>query len=165
MDSRTFNFGLVADGAPSEPLPPLLADHFAEICDFQEVRPFNTALPSLLDLFQQCHALGQKLLTAFAIALGLPDDFLASTHQFSGSNASILRLLRYPAGPAALRAGSHSDYGSLTLLFLEPDASSAGLQLLPPANSPNDEEAWVDVPARPNAVLVNIEDALECVQW
>jgi isopenicillin N synthase-like dioxygenase len=163
MHSRTFNFGLMANGAPSQPLPPLLADHSAEICDFQEVRPFNTALPSL-NLFQQCHALGQKLLTAFAIALGLPDDFLASTHQFNESNASILRLLRYPAGSAALRAGSHSDYGSLTLLFLEPDASSAGLQLLPPANSPNDEEAWVDVPARPNAVLVNIGDALECVQ-
>ena len=57
-----------------------------------------------------------------------------------------------------IRAGAHSDYGSLTLLFQR--ASQPGLEILSPANS------WSPVPVSPSGtendsfppILVNIGD-------
>jgi isopenicillin N synthase-like dioxygenase len=63
-----------------------------------------------------------------------------------------------PADKETIRAGAHSDYGSLTLLFRLPGQS--GLQLQTP-------EGWIDVPVSPPSttdttppILVNIGDLL-----
>lgn len=51
--------------------------------------------------------------------------------------------------------------GSLTLLFQEVQPAGSGLQVLPPTADPNDVSAWQNVPVVPEAVLVNVGDALE----
>lgn len=73
-------------------------------------------------------------------------------------------MLYYPRTPSksveeeSVRAGAHSDYGSITLLFRLP--GQAGLQL-------RTDEGWVDVPVNPDhttlrepPILVNIGDLL-----
>ncbi|KAL2875080.1 hypothetical protein SGCOL_009783 [Colletotrichum sp. CLE4] len=59
-----------------------------------------------------------------------------------------------------IRAGAHSDYGSLTLLFRQP-SDQGGLQVLRGGGGDNNAVAWADVPCIPDAVVVNIGDALE----
>lgn len=95
----------------------------------------------------------------------LPLTWLSQCH--TGS-ACRLRLIRYPAvsipssipgGGASttldIRAGAHSDYGSLTLLFQQP-SDTGGLQVQIPST-----EAWLDVRPVPDSIVVNIGDALE----
>ncbi|KAJ9637907.1 hypothetical protein H2199_007402 [Coniosporium tulheliwenetii] len=81
-----------------------------------------------------------------------------------GPSGSVLRLLYYPAindnsyNPSLdIRAGAHSDYGSITLLFQLP--SQPGLEILTPNNT------WAPVPVNPlnqtvPPILVNIGDLL-----
>jgi len=65
-------------------------------------------------------------------------EWLSSRHQ-GGPSGTILRLLHYPAIPPGLdfqpsvdiRAGAHSDYGSITLLFQRP--GQPGLEIIPPS--------------------------------
>ena len=60
-----------------------------------------------------------------------------------------------------VRAGAHSDYGSLTLLFQRP--GQPGLEIRPP----DDDEKWLPVPVFPDGyddslppILVNIGDLM-----
>ena len=64
-----------------------------------------------------------------------------------------MRALNYPEQtvapqPGQLRAGAHSDYGSLTILL--PQAGSKGLQIERP------DKSWMDVPPVPGAFIINI---------
>ena len=54
--------------------------------------------------------------------------------------------------PGQLRAGAHSDYGSLTILKAE--ANPGGLQVY------NKAGEWVDVPIVPDCFVVNIGDLM-----
>jgi len=64
-----------------------------------------------------------------------------------------------------VRAGAHSDYGSVTLLFQRP--SQPGLEIRPPGES----QVWSPVPVFPSSyasttfppILVNIGDLLSYV--
>ena len=72
------------------------------------------------DFFEQCWRLHAVVMRGIAIGLGLDSEFFAD-YVKQGDNT--LRLLHYPAVPAdafangRVRAGLHSDYGSVTLLF------------------------------------------------
>jgi isopenicillin N synthase-like dioxygenase len=94
-------------------------------------------------------------------------DWFSSRHR--KPSACTLRLLHYPALPSDtvledeidIRAGAHSDYGSITLLFQRP--SQPGLEILTP------ESTWAPVPVIPEGyqttttfppILVNIADLL-----
>ncbi|KAF4462621.1 2OG-Fe(II)oxygenase superfamily [Fusarium albosuccineum] len=90
-----------------------------------------------------------------------PPAFLPAHHT---GQQNRFRLLHYPPyvpdadGPSSpdeedIRAGVHSDYGSLTLLFQEP-TDQGGLQVWQNGD-------WVDVPYVTHAIVVNIGDALE----
>jgi len=62
-----------------------------------------------------------KTVRAFAVALGLSDDAFAGQID---RHASALRLAHYPAlahqhSSAGLRAGAHTDYGTLTVLWTD----------------------------------------------
>ncbi|CEQ42268.1 SPOSA6832_04085, partial [Sporobolomyces salmonicolor] len=90
--------------------------------------------------------------------------FFTSQHGEGPDSTSILRFLHYPAIPAGSnvepnRAGAHSDYGSLTLLFQRKDGGE-GLQLLP-STEPIEGGKWRDTGVVENALLVNIGDAME----
>ena len=73
--------------------------------------------------------LAARVMRAFAVALELPDDFFAP---FIDAPISALRALNYPAldrapAPGQIRAGAHTDYGSLTILA--PQEGSRGLEI------------------------------------
>ena len=51
-----------------------------------------------------------------------------------------------------MRAGAHTDYGSLTILL--PEAGSRGLEILAP------DGAWIEVRPRPGAFIVNLGDLM-----
>lgn len=92
--------------------------------------------------------------------MGLPANHFTDQHTYdSPENVSALRLLHYPApnaqhSTASNRAGAHSDYGSLTLLFQQAVEGGEGLQVLPPSKDIDDSSAWISVPVIEDAVLV-----------
>jgi isopenicillin N synthase-like dioxygenase len=98
--------------------------------------------------------LAARIMRTFAVALDLPEDFFAP---FLSAPVSALRALNYPAlesppKPGQIRAGAHTDYGSLTILL--PQAGSRGLEILGP------DGAWIEVFPRPGAFIVNIGDLM-----
>jgi isopenicillin N synthase-like dioxygenase len=104
--------------------------------------------------FSEMGGLASRILSLFALALDLPPDFFARAVD---RHASALRALDYPAldsapGPGQLRAGAHSDYGSLTVLLADP--GSRGLEILHP------EGYWQAVPIEEGAFIVNIGDLM-----
>ncbi|OBR11862.1 2OG-Fe(II)oxygenase superfamily protein [Colletotrichum higginsianum IMI 349063] len=165
-----FNFGEFRDGKAQQPLP-------------QTIQPDEPFVNSFSD---QCHALCLELLELLGIGLEVytphiplsrgkpltriqvdPPTFFSSAHLRSrGESGTILRMLYYPptsstaASPDDIRAGAHSDYGSLTLLFRL--RGQAGLEILTRDN------AWAPVPVTPPGtesdasppILVNIGDLL-----
>ncbi|KAI9886333.1 MAG: hypothetical protein M1823_001841 [Watsoniomyces obsoletus] len=101
-------------------------------------------------------------------ASGGQEWFSARHDPSRGPTGSILRFLYYPSitpstiyDPAVdIRAGAHSDYGSITLLFQRP--GQAGLEIQTPT------QKWYPVPVYPPGteqditppILINIGDAL-----
>ena len=96
-----------------------------------------------------------RLMKLFALALKLPQNYF---EEYLRQPISALRANHYPALlktplEGQLRAGAHSDYGSLTLLFQEEGLS--GLEIL------NRQKEWVPVkPCKPN-IIVNLGDLME----
>ncbi|GJC81871.1 UPF0676 protein C1494.01 [Colletotrichum liriopes] len=169
---EAFNFGEFKDGRAQQPLPPT-------------IQPDEPFVNSFRD---QCHALCLELLELLGIGLEVftpphppysphsnsltltqvnPPTFFSSAHLRSkGDSGTILRMLYYPptsstaASPDDIRAGAHSDYGSLTLLFRL--RGQAGLEILTRDNS------WAPVPVTPPGtesdpsppILINIGDLL-----
>jgi len=103
------------------------------------------------EFFETCAEAASRVFRAFAIALDMPPDFIVNKHQSYGYT---LRLLHYPPltqtpKPGQTRAGAHSDYGTLTLLFQD-DVGGLEVQL---ANGD-----WIAAPSIPDAVLINTGD-------
>jgi isopenicillin N synthase-like dioxygenase len=101
--------------------------------------------------------LSATLMASFALALDLPATFFEDKID---RHISMLRALNYPSQPeeplpGQLRAGAHSDYGSLTILRQE--NAPGGLQVR------DRNGGWVDVPVVPGALVVNIGDLM--MQW
>ncbi len=114
------------------------------------------ALPELKDIAQewQDHLTGvaRKLLRAWALALGAPEDYFDSHF---GDPATLLKIVRYPGkeDPTPQQGvGAHKDSGVLTLLWVEP--GKGGLQV-------RRDGQWVDAPPVPGAFVVNIGEMLE----
>ncbi|TAQ84878.1 hypothetical protein B7494_g6799 [Chlorociboria aeruginascens] len=167
---EAFNIHEFKDGKAQQTLPPSLVNHESDLNTFQ----------------QHCHNLCLKLLKLFAIGLEVDSSsggstYFSSRHQ-GGPSGCTLRLLYYPTVPAEsdynpildIRAGAHSDYGSITLLFQRP--GQPGLEIIPPStqtgsNAENfsSTAAWTPVPVFPPGtendpsppILVNIGDAFE----
>ncbi len=98
--------------------------------------------------------LAARIMRVFAAALALPEDFFAPTID---RPISALRALNYPERtsapkPGQLRAGAHTDYGTLTILL--PEARSQGLEILSPQGQ------WVGVSPVPGAFVINIGDLM-----
>ncbi|HEY0200167.1 MAG TPA: 2OG-Fe(II) oxygenase family protein [Burkholderiaceae bacterium] len=100
-------------------------------------------------------SLAASLMRIFALALALPENFFDDK---INEHISMLRVLSYPPQreaplPGQMRAGAHSDYGSMTIVL--PDGP--GLQVF------NKAGQWVDVPMVPGSFVVNIADLM--MQW
>lgn len=101
--------------------------------------------------------LAASIMSMFAVGLGLDQTFFDDKIDH---HISMFRALHYPNQPdeplsGQLRAGAHSDYGSLTIVRQED--RPGGLQVC----AKNGE--WVDVPAIPGALVVNIGDLM--AEW
>lgn len=110
--------------------------------------------PDILTFYEACTELANKVLQAFALALELPTDFFATNHN---QQNHTLRLLHYPplSQPPKLkqvRAGEHSDYGSITLLFQN---EVGGLEVRTASGE------WIAASPIPDTVIVNTGDLME----
>lgn len=105
------------------------------------------------EYFRVMLGLGSQLMSLFARGLSLaPDYFTASIDE----SPSSLRAIRYPARTEApesgqLRAGAHTDYGTLTILKQD---TVGGLQVL------TQQEEWAAVESIPGAFVINIGDLM-----
>ena len=107
--------------------------------------------------FQAMNHLAADLMRLFAVALALPEDYFAAKIDHSGS---FLRIINYPPPahepePGQLRAGAHTDYGTLTILRSENVAG--GLQVRSRAGD------WLNVSVPPEAFVVNLGDMM--MRW
>ena len=113
------------------------------------------------------------LLRALALALDWPEETLSAVHQPSLEDVqSVLRLLHYPplVGRDAevagrWRAGAHTDFDVLTLLFQRP--GQGGLEACPGRKASTEfasgDSGWVAVPPLQGAITCNIGDML--MRW
>ena len=108
--------------------------------------------------YRAMEGLATSLMRIFALALDLPEAYFDDKVDRHISNFSVLH---YPAQteppqPGQLRAGAHTDYGSLTILHR--DNAPGGLQV-----QTSDGE-WLDVPDFPNfpnTFVVNLGDLMQ----
>ncbi|KAJ5120672.1 Oxoglutarate/iron-dependent dioxygenase [Penicillium bovifimosum] len=133
---EAMNFGDFKDGKAQQPLPPSLSPHEAEINSFAEL----------------CNKTCNRVLTLLALGLEIDPTFFTTRHDpKTGQTGSILRYLYYPSITSTatatynhetdVRAGAHSDYGSITLLFQRP--GQPGLEIK------NTDGTWAPVPIVP----------------
>lgn len=96
--------------------------------------------------------LGHQLLGLLAQALALPADYFES---YLTDPMPVLRLLHYPpiesaVLPGQVGCGSHTDWGSVTLLAQDP---AGGLQVMI-------DKQWLDVPYIHDSFVVNLGDLM-----
>lgn len=107
----------------------------------------------------KCADLHGLVMRAIALGMGLGEDFFDG---FMRNGDNSLRLLHYPAvsksvfeqSKQQMRAGEHSDYGSITLLFQD---QRGGLQVMTPSGK------FIDATPIEGTVVVNAGDLL--MRW
>ena len=121
---------------------------------------------ALRDFHRRCRNLAIRLLRLIAVGLEIGDaEWFVRSHEKS---PNTLRFLFYPKLPVDndydaqtdIRAGAHSDYGSITLLFTRPN--QPGLEIM------KQDGQWARVPVMPLGyhdaeyppIVVNIGDIL-----
>ncbi|KAF8741851.1 Clavaminate synthase, partial [Rhizoctonia solani] len=111
---------------------------------------------TFLSFFQTCHELHAEVMSSIALGLGLNERFFDKLIDEQYHN---LRLLSYPpiSRDALLkdgqaRAGAHSDYGTLTLLFQD---QVGGLEV----QNPHTKDFQPATPI-PGTIVVNVGDLL-----
>lgn len=110
----------------------------------------------MMGFFAECQALHAQVMSAVAVGLGLPETYFDA---FVDRGDNTLRLLHYPpvradvfkTNAGQVRAGEHSDYGSITLLFQD---GRGGLQVKSPSGT------FVDATPIPDTIVVNAGDLL-----
>lgn len=130
--------------------------------------PGENELPAfkqtMLTFESQCWALGMKLLSCFALKLGFPEHFFAQAHNPDEKTyQSTLRMLHYYATEQSeqgmWRAGAHTDFDCLTLLFQRP--GQGGLQVCP--GKDHESQQWTSIEPREEVITCNIGDML--MRW
>ncbi|KAJ3797889.1 hypothetical protein GGU11DRAFT_744794 [Lentinula aff. detonsa] len=121
-----------------------------------------------LKFMESVHDLSMRILSFFAVALGFPPSFFSDAHDLSSEDClSTLRLLRYHDITGKVsdipewRAGAHTDFDVLTLLFQE--TGGDGLEVCPGREAHTSfaqGDDWTAVPARTGEITVNIGDML-----
>lgn len=110
----------------------------------------------MISFHNTCKALHTEVMRAIAVGMGLEEKYFDG---FTDVGDNTLRLLHYPEvsrevfrkNKMQVRAGEHTDYGSITLLFQD---DRGGLQVKSPNGS------FVDATPIPGTVVVNAGDLL-----
>ncbi|KAG9204300.1 hypothetical protein G6514_001374 [Epicoccum nigrum] len=115
----------------------------------------------MLGFFQTCKTLHMQVMRAIALGMGIEESWFDG---FTDAGDNTLRLLHYPGvaksvfkrtdGQLQVRAGEHSDYGSITLLFQD---KRGGLQVRSPKGT------FVNATPIEGTIVVNAGDLL--AQW
>ncbi|ATY61352.1 oxidoreductase domain containing [Cordyceps militaris] len=126
---------------------------------------------TVMTFMHQAQAVSEKLMVCFARGLGFPDDFFVAAHDITKEDSqTVARLLHYFAAPEASndgqiyhRAGAHTDWDFITLLFQK--AGQSGLEICPgreAASTFGHSDVWtrVEPAAESNAIICNIGDLL-----
>jgi isopenicillin N synthase-like dioxygenase len=113
---------------------------------------------TMLDFHNTCKELHMQIMRAIALAMGIEESWFDG---FTDVGDNTLRLLHYPGvsksvfkrsdGQEQVRAGEHSDYGSITLLFQD---SRGGLQVRSPKGT------FVDATPIADTIVINAGDLL-----
>lgn len=123
-----------------------------------------------LEFMRAAQSVSEKLMICFARGLGLPDNFFIDCHDVSKADSqTVARLLHYFATPESSngdiphRAGAHTDWDFLTLLFQK--SGQSGLEICPGrevSTSFGYGDTWtkVEPDAASNAIVCNIGDLL-----
>lgn len=106
--------------------------------------------------FQALSDVAERLMSVMALALDLPADYF---EPLIDHPITSMRAINYPTLPAdptpgSLRAGAHSDYGTLTILRTD---DVAGLEIQQADGS------WSAVVSEPDTFVVNLGDSI--AQW
>ncbi|KAK7970367.1 hypothetical protein PG988_009440 [Apiospora saccharicola] len=133
------------EGEPGHP------NHWPE--ETGELVGFKSAM---LDFHDKCKDMHVEVMRAIAVAMDLDEKFFDC---FTDVGDNTLRLLHYPEvrkdvftiNPGQVRAGAHSDYGSITLLFQD---QRGGLQVKSPTG------VFVDATPIEDTCVVNAGDLL-----
>lgn len=149
---EALNIGEFLDGKPQQTVPKALQEHVTELALFEK----------------RCRDMCNRVLDLLALGLEISETSFFSSRHTQPSGCTV-RFLHYPAIPedddyqpeVDVRAGAHSDYGSVTLLFQRP--SQPGLEVR------TAEDTWAPVAVFPDGytksttfppILVNIGDLL-----
>jgi isopenicillin N synthase-like dioxygenase len=149
--NESFMIGPVDAPAPEYAFASAAGRHFA--ANLWPTRPARLA-EVYSAYYREMGSLAALLMEIFAVALRMPEDFFTDKID---NHISRLRVRNYPEPglaplPGQMRAGAHSDYGSLTILAAED--RPGGLQVC------NADGEWVDVPIVPGAFIINIGDLM-----
>jgi isopenicillin N synthase-like dioxygenase len=137
----------------------------------EKLWPGEAELPgfeaTMLGFERQAWQVAMRVLSCFALKLGFADDFFTTAHDpVRPDYQSTLRLLHYfaidPAERDRLglwRAGAHTDFDCLTLLFQR--SGQGGLQLLP--GKEMESQAWTSIEPADELITCNIGDML--MRW
>lgn len=140
--------------------------------------PFFIANPERRELVEntiaKLYQLSIKLLKLLAIGLEIEDtneckgeDWFVSRYDAEKSLGTTFRFLHYPSQglldpDELIRAGAHTDYGSMTLLFQK--ANEEGLEILSPVLKKWEPVPYVESRSKNNEeappIIVNIADQL-----
>jgi isopenicillin N synthase-like dioxygenase len=106
--------------------------------------------------YREMERLATNLMRIFAVGLGMEKHYFDDKIDRHITNFSVLHYPEQakPPLPGQLRAGAHTDYGSLTIL--KPDNAAGGLQV-------QSNDAWIDVPTLPGTFIVNLGDLM--AEW
>ncbi|CAF1423790.1 unnamed protein product, partial [Rotaria sordida] len=110
--------------------------------------------------FRQCYDLCMHLFQYLAETFQIDKDYFTSRHKWNQKPGVAIKLLHYPPinqieqNTNVIRAGAHSDYGSLTLLFQHDNKS--GLEVFDRLKN-----CWYPVEARNDMIVVNFGDVFE----
>lgn len=103
--------------------------------------------------FEAMAHLARRLLEIMAVGLGLPAEHF---EPHLDHHSSAMRAINYPEVksrplPGQLRAGAHTDYGTLSILRF--DDAPGGLEVMGP-------DGWAAVPLVPGGFVVNLGDMM-----
>ncbi len=107
---------------------------------------------TMRNFYKHVRLIASDVMSAFAIALDMPESFFEEKHT---GLTQTLRILHYPPvkdiSEGQLGAGAHTDFGTITILFQD---SKGGLQV----QHLNGE--WIDAPPIDGTVVVNTGDLI-----
>jgi len=163
----------MAQVRPSTGTPDQKESYQVTLPHMDNLWPNQTMVPEfqriILDFEHRAWSLGMSILSCFAEKLGFESDFFTKAHNRSSEEyQSTLRLLHYlpladgaTAEPGLWRAGAHTDFDCLTMVFQK--EGQGGLQVCPGKEAKDGSQEWTSVIPKNGVITCNIGDML--MRW